>query len=113
MKLIPHGVRPLYGLCQIVNPRGVRPLYGLCQIVNPHGVRPLCGHEIDPSYGPSTLWSLSVKQLTLVGFFVKQLTLVGFVHFVDMKLIPRMVRPRCGLCQTVNLRGVCPLCGLQ
>ena len=59
MKLILYGVRPLYGLCQIVNPRGVRPLYGLCQTVNPRGVRPLCGHEIDPSYGPSILWSLS------------------------------------------------------
>ena len=55
----PRGVRPLCGFCQIVNPRGVRPLCGLCQTVNPHGVRPLCGHEIDPLWGPSTLWSLS------------------------------------------------------
>ena len=71
-----------------VNPRRVHPLCGPSQIVNPHGVRPHCGHEylslvgfihfvdlvkqltfvgsvhfvdmsIDPSWGPSTLWTLS------------------------------------------------------
>ena len=71
--LIPHGVRPLCGFSQTVNPRGglfalwtwiliprvVHPLCGLSQIVNPRGVRPLCGHEF---------WSL-----------------VGSVHFVDLK----------------------------
>ena len=71
--LIPHGVRPLCGFSQTINPRGgpsslwtwilipygVRPLCGLCQTVNPRGVRPLCGLNIDPSWGPSSLWTLS------------------------------------------------------
>ena len=71
--LIPHGVRPLCGFSQTINPRGgpsslwtwilipygVRPLCGLCQTINPRGVRPLYGLNIDPSWDPSFLWTLS------------------------------------------------------
>ena len=71
--LILHVVCPLCRLSQTVNPCGVRPLCGLSQTINTRGVRPLCGHEFwslvgsvhfvdmnfDPSWGPSTLWTLS------------------------------------------------------
>ena len=89
-------------------------LVGLCKPFTLVGSVHFVDMNFDPPWGPSTLWTYvsfdpcwvrllcgqeswspagSVHLMGLRKFF----TLVGSVHFVDMNLIPRGVRPPCGL----------------
>ena len=89
-------------------------LVGLCKLFTLVGSVHFVDMNFDPPWGPSTLWTYvsfdpcwvrllcgqeswsparSVHLMGLRKFF----TLVGSVHFVDMNLIPRGIRPPCGL----------------
>ena len=98
----------------IWSPVGFVHLVDLCKFFYPCWVRPLFGQESWPPWGPSTLWTYvsfdpcwvrllcgqeswsPARSVHLVGLR-KFFTLVGSVHFVDMNLIPRGIRPPCGL----------------